>query len=305
MYAKVLMIQSHQSDCPAKTVVCGFCSEEFPRSNLTKHNSSCPDFVIPCTHADNGCSWKGPRHTLSRLHILSCPYESIKGFFAVNSSRMATLTDENTTLRCKVEALEGIVQTMRHEMHAAKTALGPWYRPEGWYPPLSHQTTSTEQPFHARARPTSLASSSTPSSTSFVPFGSPNPSTSAAASNALASYFPPEADESLPSLPWLERRINTSSSGPSPDPNGRPYHEPTPHTPVAPINLSTTLEGSLESLRESVVTLSASVDSLARRHDIELRNETLRANEEISRLNYIMNGLRMQVSSFYYFLRML
>jgi hypothetical protein len=124
-------------------------------------------------------------------------------------------------------------------------------------------------------------------------FGSPNASTSTT-SNALAPYFPPEADENLP---WLERRLNhTSLNGSSPsDTSGHPYHESMAHTPVAPINLSTTLEGSLDSLRESIVTLSASVDSLARRHDIELRNETLRTNEEISRLNYTMNGLRMQV----------
>jgi len=284
-------MEAHQSDCPAKTVICGFCSDEFPRSNLTKHNSACSDFVIPCTHADNGCPWAGPRHTLQSSHILSCPYESIKGFFAVNNSQISTLTDENTILKCKVEALEGAVQTMRREMQAAKTALGPWYRPEGSYPPLSRQTSSSEQSFN---RPTSSDSLSTRFGTSsFMPFGSPNASTSTA-SNALAPYFPPEADENLP---WLERHLNhTSLNGiPSTDASGHPYYGSTAHTPVAPINLSTTLEGSLDSLRESIVTLSASVDSLARRHDIELRNETLRANEEISRLNYTMNGLRMQV----------
>lgn len=284
------MVQTHHSDCPAEIITCSFCSVELPRSTLIEHNTSCPDVVIPCTHANNGCLWTGPRHTLSGSHIPSCPYESIKGFFAVNSSRMSTLADENTILKCKVEALEGIMQTMRHDLHAARTALGPWYRPDGSYPPLSRQTTS-EPPFFSRASPTSTGSLSTPLASSFIPFGGSNASNSAT-SNALAPYFPPQ-DENFP---WLERRPHHNGNPPSTDAHGRSYHESMLHTSVAPINLSTTLEGSLDSLRESVVTLSASVDSLARRHDIELRNEALRTNEEISRLNYTMNGLRMQVS---------
>lgn len=210
----------------------------------------------------------------------------------MNATRMSSLTDENTVLKCQVDALEGIIQNLRREMLSVKACLGPWYRPEGSYPPLVHQTSSPEQAFHSRPRPTSIGAISPPASTSFLPFGSPNINSSTA--DALAPYFPPEADENLP---WLEQRLNRMSLGASTaDVNGRPYHDTMPHTPVAPINLSTTLEGSLGSLRESVVTLSASVDSLARRHDIELRNETLRMNEEISRLNYTMNGLRMQVS---------
>lgn len=125
-------------------------------------------------------------------------------------------------------------------------------------------------------------------------FSSPNASTSTA-SDALAPYFPPEAEGALP---WLEQRlsqISLSGGDLSADHSGHSYRESMPHTPVAPINLSTTIEGSLGGLRESIITLSASVDSLARRHDIELRNETLRMNEEISRLTYTLNGLRMQV----------
>jgi hypothetical protein len=211
----------------------------------------------------------------------------------MNNSRMSTLTDENKVLKCKVEALEGIIQTMRREIQSVQSALGPWYRPEGSYPPLPRQTSSPESAFQTRGRPTSLESPLTTTG-AYARLGSPYASTSTTP-DALAPYFPPEANENLP---WLERRLNHTSlygSTSSTDANGRPYNESMSHTPVAPINLSTTLEGSLAGLRESIVTLSASVDSLARRHDIELRNETLRSNEEISRLNYTVHGLRMQV----------
>jgi len=78
----------------------------------------------------------------------------------VNSSRMATLTDENTTLRCKVEALEGIVQTRGMKCMLPRQLWGRG-TDQRWYPPLSASDSFDEQPFHARARPTSLASSST------------------------------------------------------------------------------------------------------------------------------------------------
>jgi hypothetical protein len=55
------------------------------------------------------------------------------------------------------------------------------------------------------------------------------------------------------------------------------------------------LEGSLAGLRESIVTLTGSVDSLARQHDIALTNETMKLNEELLSLRANVHGLRMQV----------
>ena len=55
------------------------------------------------------------------------------------------------------------------------------------------------------------------------------------------------------------------------------------------------MEGSLAGLRESIVTLTGSVDSLARQHDIALTNETMKLNEELLSLRANVHGLRMQV----------
>lgn len=66
-------------------------------------------------------------------------------------------------------------------------------------------------------------------------------------------------------------------------------------TAVAPVDLSSTLEGALSSLRRSIVTLSASLDSLGRRQDIALTTENLRMNEEVGALRAVVHGLRMQV----------
>jgi len=65
---------------------------------------------------------------------------------------------------------------------------------------------------------------------------------------------------------------------------------------VAPLNLSTTVEGSLVGLRESLVTLSAALESQGRRQEMALTTEGLRFSEEVGSLKAIVQGLRMQVS---------
>jgi len=70
---------------------------------------------------------------------------------------------------------------------------------------------------------------------------------------------------------------------------------PQNHNTIVPLNLGTTLEGYLESIRESIITLSASFDSVARQQDLALTNETLK-NEEMMSLKASIHGLRMQVS---------
>lgn len=64
---------------------------------------------------------------------------------------------------------------------------------------------------------------------------------------------------------------------------------------VAPLDLGTTLEGTLVGLRESMVGLAAGVDSAGRRSEIALANETLRLGEEMMSVRVQMHGLRMQV----------
>lgn len=65
---------------------------------------------------------------------------------------------------------------------------------------------------------------------------------------------------------------------------------------VAPLNLSTTVEGSLVGLRESLVTLSEALESQGRRQELALTTEGLRVSEEVGSLKAVVQGLRMQVS---------
>ncbi|CAK5281770.1 unnamed protein product [Mycena citricolor] len=245
--------------------LCDFCEMTVAPSGLVAHQSACSAAPVQCIHAVHGCGWTGPRADLDPEHLPCCPYHALRSFFALNNTRFDRIAEENLILRHKVESLERFAQTMNRELLAVKSALGPWFRPEG-----------------VRVYPTS-DSLATPVSPTQPP---PN------AQDLFAAYFPAEESDQPPSptsagaIFDMGMQPRQSSAGPF---NAR--HA----AAIAPLNLSSTLEGTFTSLRESVIGLASAVDSLGRRNDIALGNETLRLNEEVMSLRATMHGLRMQV----------
>ena len=273
-----------------------------------------------------------------------CPYEAIRGFFTIHNRQLSSLKDENTTLRARLDALEGIINTLRRELEIARTALGPWYRPDtvGRYARAPSSGSAAQRPAGSRRSSQELDSpfdtvSQYAASTTAEPPSSP-PSSSV--HTDIASYFPPPEDEprviysssgreshphgsaspsagpstvsvgaAAPSMQQLQQHPHTtwpppsyytpypqiSLAQPQPIPVSVPMPSPPQPCPVAPLNLSTTLEGALNGLRESIVTLSAAVDSLGRRQEVSSMTESLRTAEEIRSLRAVVHGLRMQV----------
>jgi hypothetical protein len=253
------------------------------RSERASHLLACPEATDSCTHSVNGCPWSGPRRTAS-THLLTCPYESIKGFFAVNASRVSTIESENTMLRQKVDRLEAMLAAAQREVESARSSLGPWFRPSGSQPPA---LTPPPRPERIQRRRMS------------VPL------------NTASFGFPVESDESetsgYPQTGFFDDAVPVHSSQSQPSSAEVPISPYFPaltdsapmssyaYSRVAPIDLSTSLEGCLTSLRNSIVTLSTSLDSLERRQDISLATETLRMHEDVASLRAIVHGLRMQV----------
>ncbi|KIM45211.1 hypothetical protein M413DRAFT_441891 [Hebeloma cylindrosporum] len=203
-----------------------------------------------CPHAGIGCPYTGPLKASE--HLESCPYESLKGFFVMNTARMSLLTEQNMLLRHRVDTLESTVFTLRREMNAAKNALGPWFRSS----------------YHGMGGYSVVGSE--------VAGATAGPSESGGGVDELSPYFPSEEV-------GLRHRASSSVS------------EGMYGGIVAPLDLGTTLEGTLVGLRESMVGLAAGVDSAGRRSEIALANETLRLGEEMMSVRAQMHGLRMQV----------
>jgi len=233
-------------------------------------------------------------------------------------SRLATLVEQNVILRQRVEGLETLVHSFKREMSAVRRALGPWYQTgdgvgtaaAGYY---SAELPAEVQPFSAStssvgASPApNLESSTTPDSPSSYPFSYPPLSvlpapTPLPSADSLAPYFPSDSEEgNLQPVRRTTTRTHRTSSSISSQQDLYPLgsfhpHQHHAHTPmIAPLNLGTTLEGTLHGLRESMVGLAASVDSMGRRHEIALTNETARMGEEVGGLRAGLHGLRMQM----------
>ncbi|KAF5380619.1 hypothetical protein D9615_004547 [Tricholomella constricta] len=236
--------------------------------------------------------------------------------------RVATLTEQNILLRYRVDTLESLLHSFKHELGAVKRALGPWFRvgeglEAGFASSRDVGRISTELPVGAQP-----ASASTSTSTAGVvsvegalpppleyqppyayayPFPYSNTAPPMPPADSLAPYFPAELEDGAHPLRRQVRTHRASSSMEFMGPHLQPYDphnpfSPPPHAPlVAPLNLGTTLEGTLHGLRESVVGLAASVDSMGRRHEIALTNETTRMAEEVGGLRAGLHGLRMQI----------
>jgi hypothetical protein len=127
----------------------------FPALSAMKDHlaNSCLERIVSCRQAGNGCAWKGRMVSLE-THVDKCPYESIKGFFAIHSTQMAQLSKENERLRRRTDELEGKIRILRQELEWAKLALGPWYRPVyPERPPMSANCTQCPDDEGASAEP--------------------------------------------------------------------------------------------------------------------------------------------------------
>ncbi|THV02404.1 hypothetical protein K435DRAFT_717241 [Dendrothele bispora CBS 962.96] len=295
-------LEDHRIQCYQQLTTCDLCGLQFQRSAKSSHQNSCPESPMQCPQQVNGCSWKGKRVALHSEHISSCPYQALSGFFSIFHERTQVLQDENTVLKRRVESLQTQIRTIEIQLQSASLALGPWFRNSnlGLSSPetsISDTLRSPDLPSHQRPR---LQTVSSPRS---VPEG-----------DAFAAYFPPQEE-----IQSYERQQLSAMERPAPDRHlehpvrsihrnswslGQGWdalHTPASRTSkqvasaVAPLDFSCTLEGTLEGLRESIVALSTSMETLGRRNDIALTNETLRLNEELMSLKANIHGLRMQM----------
>lgn len=280
--------QTHYDECPATEVTCIHCDAILARASLASHHAECLFIPVPCVHSQYGCPWVGPRHTLPDSHLASCPYEAIKGFFAIQSTRQKELEAENAELKRTVGDLERSVRSHQRDLERAKVRLGSWFKSA----PIDNEDAGSVG---------SQSSSDTP--------GGHVPPPPGLLRRRLSVPFNPAVFGVEDTASEATARRSTISTTTAPDLDDPYASFTTPHpilsasTPptylrsslVAPLNMSGSLEGTLSSLRSSIVALSSSMDSLERKQDITLTTETLRMHEDVASLRAIVHGLRMQV----------
>ncbi|KAI6110574.1 hypothetical protein EDD16DRAFT_1836451 [Pisolithus croceorrhizus] len=286
----------HYSECSSKTATCSLCAAEFPRSETEIHNASCPSVEVSCVHADHGCPWNGPRCDLLTIHVPTCSYEAIKGFLTIHTVKTSMLMTENGTLKKRVQVLEDIVRTVQRDMQRMRNILGPWYQFETqqWNPESATQMPAGSDGSHSMielSTPRDITGrvERRPMSSAVDP-----PPVHPADVDDAAAYF-----SASPEAGFVDAHHPTAATH-RPAGNLRDghlqLHQRSLLVPIAPLNLSTSLEGTLSGLRDSVTAVSASVESMARRNDITHTTESMRINEELGSLRYAIHGIRLQVS---------
>jgi len=182
-------------------------------------------------------------------------------------------------LRHRVDTLEAMVQTLRKDMNAAKSVLTPWFR-------TSYQVEGGLGPRPVANYGVGITSSELPVGMRHHTAG-PSQQMSVH-EDPLAPYFPPA--ESVVQRPGIGHRQASSSMV-----GDTTYSRTGMMSVIAPLDFGTTLEGTLVGLRESMMELAVGIDSVGRRSEIGLTNETLRLGEEMMSVRAQMHGLRMQM----------
>ncbi|KAF7783030.1 hypothetical protein Agabi119p4_2406 [Agaricus bisporus var. burnettii] len=226
------------------------------------------------------------------------------------------LMEQNFLLRHRVEMLEGAMQVMKREMNAVKSALGPWFRIPTTRPTCSARARTSLRPEGEEVAAEMTNGNTGPSLDAVNSLGAGEGNTVQARAthtrrrslplsgemmenggdgiregDPFAGYFPTIGDfGGLLSHHGAFAQQQQQGGGP-----GGLQINPGAVTRVAPLDLGTTLTGTLEGLRESVVGVAAGIDSLGRRSEIALANESLRLGEEVVSMRGAVHGLRMQI----------
>ena len=289
------------SDEQKESDYCEACNlSQSATGKLPESQVLCSKCTIGCSQSDNGCQWSGSRYLLEE-HLTSCPYEAIKGFFCLNQAQLQEYQVENQLLKLKLSRMEGVVRVLTHEMQALRGIMAPWCHTD--VAPGSESLDSDDILSHSPRQfspfdlSTAVVSPLTREGDGLeIDAYFPRDSASTPANIAFHLQQPPLASQHQ--RPQHFRPMSMSNLG---SPNGPVWDgitnpaSATAVTSVAPLDLSTTLEGTLSGLRESVVIMANSMDSMGRKTEIALNNEMRRVNEEIMSLRAGIHGIRMQV----------
>jgi hypothetical protein len=244
-----------------------------------------------------------------------CAYEAVKGAFAVRDTQISELKADNAALWHRTSALEGLVSILQHDMQALKLVLGPWCQKERAPIAPGHaipSSFSTSEPNTAPRQPAELREAvAHPASTEvdgLSNFFSTMPQAGSSSIGTSEYHRPNLRDDrrlsmplGLPAhLPWgHHHQTHPTPFGYNPAPPlSMPLVSLVAQVPsIAPLDLGTTLEGTLSSLRDSVISVAASVDANARRTEITQTADVARNQEDIGAMRVTLNGLRMQVHS--------
>jgi hypothetical protein len=94
--------QEHESVCSQLSSPCQHCAVEFPRSDITSHESTCEEAIVACDAGSVGCPWSGRRREAPE-HVVTCVFTYLRPLLQEHANRIAVLERENKSLRRRID----------------------------------------------------------------------------------------------------------------------------------------------------------------------------------------------------------
>ncbi|CAE6430977.1 unnamed protein product [Rhizoctonia solani] len=280
------VVPEHPDHCPARPDECPHCQMTVPHNRLAEHAINCPALPIQCPLSVYGCAHTGPSKDMPAHLSNECAFERLKPFLAITQSRIASL--------------ERSVSDLKLELDATKKSLGPWYRPVGAPPSTEPEPPRFEfRPLVGRRRVssplhTSMFHFDDAEGNSSIGTNAGNRRRAGSGSSALRQAISGSTEPDPVPTPDLTLDPFSHILPPSPTSSSTRI-EAVPYIP--PLNTNSSLEHTLSTLRNGLVSLAASLDMAERRQEVAVTTESLRMHEDVGSMRAIVHGLRMQVSA--------
>ncbi|KAG0679486.1 hypothetical protein C6P40_005336 [Pichia californica] len=103
---KIMDINYHlEHECLKNMIICNGCHLSFPFMHLNNHQNNCQLLYVDCPGNKFGCTWKGQREILNKIHKPECVFIKMSGYLDQMESRMNSLNKENEGLRLQISSI--------------------------------------------------------------------------------------------------------------------------------------------------------------------------------------------------------
>ncbi|QPG75344.1 hypothetical protein FOA43_002697 [Brettanomyces nanus] len=98
-------------ECTKNMVKCHGCNLEFPQKDFVKHEKYCQKIYVKCPGKKFGCSWRGSKEILQRIHLQECVFVKLSEYLTSQETKMDDLTGENNLLKSELSVLlDSVIQ---------------------------------------------------------------------------------------------------------------------------------------------------------------------------------------------------
>lgn len=115
---RLMDTQNHlEHECLKNMTICNGCHLSFPLMHLENHQRHCQLIYVDCPGEKYGCTWKGQREILKKIHQNECVFIKMSNYLDKMESSIKNLNRENDSLRLQMNSmLNSVVNGKVHNL---------------------------------------------------------------------------------------------------------------------------------------------------------------------------------------------